>query len=105
MIVCSCNYITKNDIEEVVRGFLDVDAWQLITVGMVYHALKKRGKCCGCFPNAIGVIVDVSEQWHREKQSPEAEVIYLLSRMKHEHDRCETFKALHQKQKSKQFAA
>jgi bacterioferritin-associated ferredoxin len=105
MIVCSCNYITRNDIEEVVRGFLDVDAWQLITVGMVYHALKKRGKCCGCFPNAIGVIVDVSAQWHREKQSPEAEIICLLSRMKHEHDRFETFKAQHQKPKSQQFAA
>lgn len=105
MIVCSCNYITKNDIEGVVRDFLNDDAWQLITIGMVYHALTKRGKCCGCFPNAIKVIVDVSAQWHREQQSPEAEIINLLDRMQHEHARCETFKKLHKQQKIPQYAA
>lgn len=105
MIVCSCNYISKSDIEGVVRGFLDDDAWQLITVGKVYHALQKRGKCCGCFPNAIGVIVEVSAQWHREQQSPEAEIICLLDRIKHEHDRFETFKLINQKSKTQHFAA
>lgn len=105
MIVCSCNYITKNDIEGVVRGFLNADAWQLITVGMVYHALQKRGKCCGCFPNAISVIVETSAQWHREQKSPEAEIISLLDRMRSEHDRCETFKMLVGKQKLRRQAA
>ncbi|MEM7461137.1 MAG: (2Fe-2S)-binding protein [Pseudomonadota bacterium] len=80
MIVCSCNIISKSEIEEVVHGFLDEDAWQLITVGKVYHAMIKRGKCCGCFPNAIAIIVESVESWHRQKETPDAEIIPFLQR-------------------------
>ena len=94
MIVCSCNVVTKQDIEEVVRGFLEKDAWQLITVGMVYHAMKKRGKCCGCFPNAISIIVQFSERWHLENDTPPAKIISLVERIRSEHQRTEDLKIL-----------
>jgi bacterioferritin-associated ferredoxin len=80
MIVCQCNIITEADIESVVHEFLARDAWQLITVGMVYHAMEKRGKCCGCFPNAIAVIVKCVELWHRGNATPEAEIIQFVAR-------------------------
>ncbi|MDZ7824044.1 MAG: (2Fe-2S)-binding protein [Ahrensia sp.] len=62
------------------HDFLDVDAWQLITVGMVYHAMEKRGKCCRCFPNAIAIIVDCVEAWHRKNDTPEAEVLIFVAK-------------------------
>jgi hypothetical protein len=31
MIVCSCNIVTRKDIEQVVVDFLNEDEWQLIT--------------------------------------------------------------------------
>ncbi|MCB1386868.1 MAG: (2Fe-2S)-binding protein [Nitratireductor sp.] len=80
MIVCQCNIITRSEIEEVVHGFLDQDAWQLITVGKVYHAMEKRGKCCGCFPNAIAIIVECVEAWHRRHETPEAELLVFVAR-------------------------
>lgn len=80
MIVCQCNIITENDIKSVVHDFLASDAWQLITVGMVYHAMEKRGKCCGCFPNAIAVIIKYVEAWHRENATPEAEILQFVAR-------------------------
>lgn len=104
MIVCSCNLVTKQDIEEVVRDFLEADAWQLITVGMVYHAVKKRGKCCGCFPNAISIIVDFSERWHLENETPQAQIIPFVERIRVEHQRTEELKILSRAGKSR-FAA
>lgn len=80
MIVCHCNVITRAEIEEVVHGFLEQDAWQLVTVGMVYHAMEKRGKCCGCFPNAIAIIVGAVENWHRRNDTAEAQIISLVER-------------------------
>ncbi|MEM8541080.1 MAG: (2Fe-2S)-binding protein [Pseudomonadota bacterium] len=100
MIVCSCNIITKHEIEEVVRGFLEQDRWQLITVGMVYHAMRKRGKCCGCFPNAIGIIVDFGEKWHRENNTPQAQILSFVERMRLEHQRTESLKNLAKNRKN-----
>ena len=80
MIVCSCNIITRKEIEEAVNGILDEDAWQLVTVGMVYHAMAKRGKCCGCFPIAISVIVETIENWHRRNDTPDEDFLPFLSR-------------------------
>ncbi|MCY0149893.1 (2Fe-2S)-binding protein [Hoeflea sp. G2-23] len=81
MIICSCNIITKTDIEEAVTGFLDCDPWQLITPGKVFHAMQKRGKCCGCFPGVIDIIVETTERYHAAMNSPQAQVIDLLSRI------------------------
>ncbi|WP_306118246.1 MULTISPECIES: (2Fe-2S)-binding protein [unclassified Roseitalea] len=94
MIVCSCNVIARQQIEAVVTEFLERDEWQLITAGMVYHAMHKRGKCCSCFPRVIDVIVRVSEEFHRRRQTPEAEIVPFVARLRSEHERCETARAL-----------
>lgn len=56
MIVCHCNVITDRDIRSAVRTLLDADPHRLLTPGLVYRTLGRKGKCCGCFPNAIAVI-------------------------------------------------
>ncbi|GGB49364.1 (2Fe-2S)-binding protein [Roseibium aquae] len=87
MLVCSCNVISKRDIEEVVRSFLAVDPWQLITPGKVYHALQKRGRCCGCFPNLINIIVAEIENHHRQAETPEADILPFLAQLRSEYER------------------
>jgi len=105
MIVCSCNLITSEDITQIVRDFLSIDEWQLITVGMVYHAAEKRGKCCGCFPDAIDMIVKTTEAWHRERANDECVVIPFVQRIREEHDRCETFRKTAKRRATKPIAA
>lgn len=90
MIVCSCNFITSQDIEDLITSFLDVDEWQLITPGKIYHAMKKRGKCCGCFPGVIDIIVRTTEAYHLRKQSPQDKIIPFIQRIRAEHEKCET---------------
>lgn len=87
MIVCQCNYISKKDIEGAINGFLDKDPWQLITPGIVYHSMQKRGKCCGCFPNVIGIIIETASQYHQALATPTADVIFLIDRIKTEHQK------------------
>ncbi|MCR9123402.1 MAG: (2Fe-2S)-binding protein [Phyllobacteriaceae bacterium] len=94
MIVCSCNVIMLREIEDVITGFLHADEWQLITPGMVYHAMAKRGKCCGCFPRVIDTIISVSEAYHRRKATPEDKIVPFIARIRAEHDRCETVRRL-----------
>lgn len=73
MIVCSCNYISEKDIVGVIVEMLDADAWQLIVPGKVYRMLEKRGKCCGCFPNVVEIIVRSTKAYHDGlKTRPEA---------------------------------
>lgn len=94
MIVCSCNFITSQEIEEVITGFLDLDEWQLITPGKVYHAMKMRGKCCGCFPGVIDIIIATSQTYHAQRQSPHDKVVPFIQRIRDEHERCETARRL-----------
>jgi bacterioferritin-associated ferredoxin len=56
VIVCHCNIITEKAIRDIVDELVDADRFQVITPGLVYLTLGKRGRCCGCFPNAIEVI-------------------------------------------------
>lgn len=56
MIVCHCNVITEKAIRAVVDELIDAERYRVITPGLVYMTLGKRGRCCGCFPNAIAVI-------------------------------------------------
>ncbi len=56
MIVCHCNVITARDIEDTVRELVAADPHRLLTPGLVYMTMGKKGRCCGCFPNAIEVI-------------------------------------------------
>jgi hypothetical protein len=64
MLACHCNVITERDIERIVTEMLDADPWQLIVPAKVYHALDKRGVCCGCFPNVVDIIIRVTENYH-----------------------------------------
>jgi hypothetical protein len=64
VLVCQCNIITSSDVEAVVRRFLDEDPWQLIVPAKVYHEMGKMGRCCGCFPNVVDIIVEVTEKYH-----------------------------------------
>ncbi len=104
MIVCSCNFITSQEIEAVITEFLDLDEWQLITPGKIYHAMKKRGKCCGCFPGVIDIIIRTSQAYHARKQSPQDKVLPFIQRIREEHQRCETVRRLALLRKSQKVA-
>lgn len=85
MLVCSCNLITDRDIKETIISLLDEDCWQLIVPGKVYHAMNKRGRCCGCFPNVVDIIVRTTEEYHARRASDGAEVVDFLERLKRFH--------------------
>ena len=58
MIVCSCNIITRRDIEAVIEEILLDDPYAVLTPNLLYHRLGRRGKCCGCFPNISRILVE-----------------------------------------------
>ena len=82
MLVCHCNLITQKEIEQVIVGLLDNDPWQLIVPANVYHTLKKRGRCCGCFPNVVETIIRVTEEYHRRLGGGETEIVPFLDRVR-----------------------
>lgn len=92
MIVCSCNIVSRKDIEQVVVDFLNEDEWQLITPGKVFQAMSARGKCCGCFPGVIDIIVETTERYHGLMQSPAPKVVDLLNRIADQRVRIEMAK-------------
>lgn len=94
MIVCHCNFISKEEIEGAIVDLLEQDAWQLIVPLQVYHALEKRGRCCGCFPNVIGLIVRTVQAYHMERMTPEAEIVSLVERLQKKHETCVTAQRL-----------
>ncbi|MGE0847914.1 MAG: hypothetical protein AB7L41_16730 [Flavobacteriaceae bacterium] len=99
MILCQCNVILRREIEEVIIDLLHEDPWQLIVPGTVYRALGKRGKCCGCFPNVVDVIAETTEAYHRGNETPDADIIPLIGRLKEQRQRlADARKASRQKQ-------
>jgi bacterioferritin-associated ferredoxin len=58
MIVCSCNIITRRDIETVIEEILAEDSYAILTPNLLYHRLGRRGKCCGCFPHVSRILVE-----------------------------------------------
>jgi hypothetical protein len=58
MIVCSCNIITRGDIEAVIEEVLADDPYAVLTPGLIYHRLGRRGRCCGCFPHVSRILVE-----------------------------------------------
>ena len=58
MIVCSCNIITRGDIEGVIERLLVDDPHAVITPNLVSHRLGRRGRCCGCFPHVTRILVE-----------------------------------------------
>jgi len=97
MIVCSCNFITEKDIEASVRDLLRDDPWRLVVPVQVYHNMSRRGKCCGCFPNVYDIIIRTTEAVHREIETPEAEIILFIGRIRREHEQCETARMIARK--------
>lgn len=85
MLVCQCNQIRLEEIEDAIRDLLNAEAYQLIVPVQVYHFLNKRGRCCGCFPNVVDIIVRVTSEFHREMETPSAEIIDLVARLKQHH--------------------
>ncbi|MCD2175909.1 (2Fe-2S)-binding protein [Rhizobium sp. C4] len=82
MLVCSCNFITDAEIRDVINGFLEEDCWQLIVPGKVYHAMQKRGRCCGCFPNVVDIIVSTTEEFHRKRNFSDEKVVDFMERLR-----------------------
>ncbi|MCU0832106.1 MAG: (2Fe-2S)-binding protein [Rhizobiaceae bacterium] len=85
MIVCHCNVITREEIVAEIEAMLAVDEWQLIVPLKVYHALERRGRCCGCFPQVTSIIVETSEKWHQARATPQAEIICFIAQLKDVH--------------------
>lgn len=82
MLVCSCNFITDSEIRDVINAFLEEDCWQLIVPGKVYHAMQKRGRCCGCFPNVVDIIVSTTQEFHRKRNSSDEKVVDFMERLR-----------------------
>ncbi|APH70536.1 (2Fe-2S)-binding protein [Aquibium oceanicum] len=82
MLVCHCNMITEKEIERTIVGLLDADPWQLIVPAKVYHALSKRGRCCGCFPNVVETIIRVTEDYHTRSEANAVEIVSHLDRVR-----------------------
>jgi len=62
LIVCQCNILSRHEIEMAVEHLIADDPWRLIVPSTVYHAMRIRGRCCGCFPDVIEIIAEVTER-------------------------------------------
>jgi bacterioferritin-associated ferredoxin len=82
MLICHCNIITEREIEQTIVGLLDQDPWQLIVPAKVYHAMQKRGRCCGCFPNVVETIIRVTENYHARSATVGVDVVSHLDRVR-----------------------
>ncbi|MEQ8450285.1 MAG: (2Fe-2S)-binding protein [Nitratireductor sp.] len=82
MLVCHCNLITQREIEDTITSLLDADPWQLIVPAKVYHAMAKRGRCCGCFPNVVETIIRVTEAYHARSAAAEPDILSHLDRVR-----------------------
>ena len=84
----------EREIKSVITDLLDADPWQLIVPGQVYHEMGKRGKCCGCFPKLVDLIVQTVEAYHRALETDEGTVVQFISQLKEKHEQCETARML-----------
>jgi hypothetical protein len=66
VLICHCNVLTSQEIEGIIREFLRADPWAIIVPTKVYRALGRRGRCCGCFPNVVDIIGEVTQKHHLE---------------------------------------
>ncbi len=86
MLVCSCNFISEKEIVDTITALLDEDCWQLIVPAKVYHAMHKRGRCCGCFPNVVDIIIRTTEKYHAATHSTDDKIVAYISRLKEFHE-------------------
>lgn len=56
MIACQCNVITTKDIHAAMDAIWAEDPLRVLTPGLVFRRLEKRGQCCGCIPNIIDIM-------------------------------------------------
>jgi bacterioferritin-associated ferredoxin len=82
MLICQCNIITQKEVEQAIVALLDEDCWQLIVPAKVYHSMKKRGRCCGCFPNVVETIIRVTEEYHARSETDGVDVVTHLDRVR-----------------------
>jgi hypothetical protein len=82
MLICHCNIITEKEIEEAILDLLEQDPWTLIVPAKVYHSLRKRGRCCGCFPNVVETIIRVTESYHLRSEANGVDVVSHLDRVR-----------------------
>ncbi|WP_109666768.1 (2Fe-2S)-binding protein [Mesorhizobium loti] len=82
MLICHCNIITEKEIEQTIIGLLDQDPWQLIVPAKIYHAMQKRGRCCGCFPNVVETIIRVTENYHARSEASDVDIVSHLDRVR-----------------------
>ena len=82
MLVCHCNLITEKEIEETILQLLDQDPWNLIVPAKIYHTMKKRGRCCGCFPNVVETIIRVTEHYHSGSEARGVDIVSHLDRVR-----------------------
>ena len=85
MLVCSCNFLTRQEIHDTIWKMLDEDCWQLIVPGKLYHAMNIKGRCCGCFPNVVELIIDTTREYHLKRQTDNSKTLELLARLDEYH--------------------
>lgn len=94
MIVCSCNIIKHHEIEDAILELLHDNPWRLVTPGLVYRSLAKHGKCCGCFPGVLDVIVEVTEGFHNRRKTPCEDFLHYMEQLKTAHRSSEEARSL-----------
>jgi bacterioferritin-associated ferredoxin len=82
MLICHCNIITEKEIEATIIALIAQDPWSLIVPAKVYHALQKRGRCCGCFPNVVETIIRVTEAFHSHSEAKSEDIVSHLDRVR-----------------------
>ncbi|MFC3206456.1 MAG: (2Fe-2S)-binding protein [Mesorhizobium sp.] len=82
MLICQCNVLTQKEVEQAIVALLDQDPWQLIVPAKVYHSMKKRGRCCGCFPNVVETIIRVTEDYHARSATDGVDIVTHLDRVR-----------------------
>jgi len=105
MIICSCNIIREDEVRSVIIDLLAKDAWQLIVPVQIYHEMGKRGKCCGCFPRLVDLIVETTQNFHRDMKTDEQKVVKFIAKLKDRHHQCETARMLARHRMAKVSAA
>lgn len=66
MIVCHCNVIKRAEIVQATRDMLAADPAASLEPQSVYKELKRRGRCCGCFPTVRAIVLEVLESAMQE---------------------------------------
>ncbi len=105
MLVCHCNVISDTEIEQVILDFLREDPWQLVVPAKVYHALMQRGRCSGCFPSVVEIIIRVTEDYHRQLDADAARLSQAKAGLQRLRRRHQIYGARHERRTAGHRAA